>query len=193
MVTIREIGIDIVNDINLGIVAQHHLPMDWIRKYFKIKAGETIYPGSAFCFDTGSGGEPEVQECVNGSGIPDGWVDLDTKQVDDCEDVYTAGDLVPCILRKRATGCVLRNIRIDDPNAALDLNSFYVGGASGTLALYVAPTMVDLSTTSAGVGFPTGATLGGNGALILLDRIVARNQNYRTDPGAAATVVIEVW
>jgi len=188
MVTAKYLNKRIENDATLPVLAECPFGESWVIEWLEINTGQTLYPGSAVKLVSGSGGENKITATAAGDPELFGWVEFDPRQIANCNTAYAAGDIVPVIRYSRARGCILRNVLLSDPNAAVNAGDNLIAGA-GKMAVLTEPTL----TNSSPYGF-AGDTLGTNGANgnVIADRVFGRNAYYIADPGADTTIVMEV-
>ena len=178
---------DISNDVTKQITAWS--PTGKFNYDYLETTSANIKPGMPVIRATGSGGQGKCTETSAGAGADRayGVADLDKNMVADCDEAYASGEVIPIIPFHRNLGCWLRNLILNDPNAAINADDTLAIGDSG----FILTLEQHLATAADNKGFAADATLGDNGAsgTDIHDRIYVKNGYYIADPGADTRVV----
>ena len=172
-------------------------PTGFFNKEFLTTTTGNIQPGHIIIRGTGAGGENTATEAGNDSEKAYGIAGLDQKQIEDCDATYASGDKIPVYPFHSNLGCIFRNIRLVDPNAAVPADTKLCCEASGEVGVAIEATLIDedgngITSAFNDAGGPTVAgTNGANGATIH-NRIAMVNQYYIADPGADTTIIARV-
>jgi len=155
------------------------------------EAGDaTISPGLGMIHSTGAGGEDDYEVHGNDSPLSYAVAELDTNQIDDCDDLYAQYDNVPGLPYHLNPGAYLRNINVANPAADVDPDTPLTAEATGVFGVAIEATLGS-ATTGTTEDFQATAVTGQNGAAgaTIHSRIYLRQAYFLTNPAAVYQTV----
>lgn len=145
-----------------------------------------VHPGMGVIHTAGAGGEDDYTEHGNDSAFSYALIELDTNQIDDCQDPYAQYDNIPGLPYHLIPGAYVNNIECADPATSdWEPDMPLVPEATGVFGRGI-EAVLEASNTGTTEAYAAASVTGANGTAgnTHFSRVCLRNAYFTTDPSA---------